>query len=187
MNFCADHPQLQSDWRRVWSDSFVELNENTSGHYQLLTIWLNLIREGSSVVWSYFSWLIKTMMYKSASGFSGMLIACGCETDGSSCPASVVVMGDHVVLHKNLTLIEHTHAFYLNLMLRSGASQKSDRHSIFMTCCTWAPPSTRGSTGFSWTFSCEFSQGDTTLQVCMHMCITWSGVWSGLWSSHEMK
>ena len=43
---------------------------------------------------------------------------------------------------------------YLNLMLSSGASEKSVMHSMLSTCCTCAPPSTRGSTGLVWTLSC---------------------------------
>lgn len=34
-----------------------------------------------------------------------------------------------------------------NWMLRTGASVKSDTHSMLTTCCTCAPPSTVGSTG----------------------------------------
>lgn len=36
---------------------------------------------------------------------------------------------------------------YLNWMLSTGASVKSDTHSMLTTCCTCAPPSTVGSTG----------------------------------------
>lgn len=38
-------------------------------------------------------------------------------------------------------------ATHLNWMLRTGASVKSDTHSMLTACCTWAPPSTVGSTG----------------------------------------
>lgn len=66
------------------------------------------------------------------------------------------------LINKLIYFLGYKRVCYLNLMLRSGASMKSDRHSMLTTCCTWAPPSTRGSTGFSWTFNCEFSQGDMT-------------------------
>lgn len=42
----------------------------------------------------------------------------------------------------------------LNWMLSTGASVKSDTHSMLSICWTWAPPSIKGSTVFAWTFSC---------------------------------
>lgn len=44
---------------------------------------------------------------------------------------------------------------HLNWMLRTGASVKSDTHSMLTTCCTCAPPSTVGSTGLVCRFRCE--------------------------------
>lgn len=49
---------------------------------------------------------------------------------------------------------------YLNWMFSTGASVKSDTHSILRICWTWAPPSMTGSTGLACTFSCgDGSQG----------------------------
>lgn len=64
------------------------------------------------------------------------------------------------------TIVNHWNAWicHLNLMLRSGASRKSVRHSMLMTCCTWAPPSMRGSTVLVWTLSCGIRQGIATNQ-----------------------
>lgn len=50
---------------------------------------------------------------------------------------------------------QEAHTTHLNWMLRTGASVKSDIHSMLTTCCTCAPPSTVGSTGLVCRFRCE--------------------------------
>lgn len=53
-----------------------------------------------------------------------------------------------------------TRGTHLNWMFSTGASVKSDTHSMLRICWTCAPPSITGSTGLACTFSCgDGSQG----------------------------